>query len=139
MLIIVRGLPGTGKTTFAKKIKTMLEEKGNAVSHFENDMFLIDENGRYFWDEEKITAAVEWCQANTALKLIEGHIVIVSNTYLRFWQLVKLLEIASNLKVPVEIYRCCTEYGSTKRIPKTAMTAMRSKIEDIVSEHKVYD
>ncbi len=51
-LYIVRGIPGSGKSTFAKTL---------GGQHYEADMFFIDENGVYNFDFTKIKDAHQWC------------------------------------------------------------------------------
>ena len=56
VLFIVRGLPGSGKTTLAKSLGSV---------HFEADMYFMEGN-EYKFDITKIKKAHEWCQ-NTLL------------------------------------------------------------------------
>ena len=53
ILYIVRGIPGSGKSTFAKTL---------GGQHFEADMYFIDESGNYKFDITEIKLAHEWCQ-----------------------------------------------------------------------------
>lgn len=137
MLVIVRGLPGSGKTTYAKYLAKLLREKGHGVSHFENDMYFVDGNGNYKYEDSKKRKSIEWCLANMALRLVAGDIVIVSCVFSRFRQITRLLEVAGNLDLPVEIYRCTGEYNSTHNVPKAIVENMRANFEDIVNEIKV--
>ena len=53
-LTLIRGVSGSGKSTFAKTL--------NGI-HLETDMYFIDPvTGEYNWDGEKIKQAHEWCQ-----------------------------------------------------------------------------
>lgn len=51
ILRIVRGLPGSGKSTFAKKF---------GVAHFEADMYHIQDD-EYKWIGSRTKLAHEWC------------------------------------------------------------------------------
>jgi adenylylsulfate kinase-like enzyme len=51
-LVLIRGLPGTGKSTRAKKMRDHL--------HLEADMFLMVD-GVYVYDQSKVRAAHEQC------------------------------------------------------------------------------
>lgn len=55
-LTIVRGLPGSGKTTLAKNLT-----KDNGV-YFESDMF-FSQDGTYVFDAYKLKDAHAWCKA----------------------------------------------------------------------------
>jgi hypothetical protein len=53
-LILLRGLPNSGKSTAAKLF--------NKDPHFEADMFFLDANGDYEFDITKIKEAHNWCR-----------------------------------------------------------------------------
>jgi tRNA uridine 5-carbamoylmethylation protein Kti12 len=52
ILYIVRGIPGSGKTTFAKSLNCPV---------FEADMFFVNSQGIYNFDYTKIKDAHAWC------------------------------------------------------------------------------
>lgn len=60
IVYFIRGLPGSGKTTFAEDIESYIDD---AVIHIEADMFFTDDNGKYVWDAGKLDLAHEWCRA----------------------------------------------------------------------------
>ena len=51
-LILVRGIPGSGKSTFAKSL---------GGTHFETDKFFMVD-GEYKFDGTKIKEAHKWCK-----------------------------------------------------------------------------
>ncbi len=76
-IIIIRGLPGTGKSTLAKKL---CEEYAHC-QHFETDEFFITESGEYAWSASKIGEAHDWCK-KSAEHAFRQHIVpVISNTF----------------------------------------------------------
>jgi predicted kinase len=71
-LIIVRGIPGSGKSTFARIL-------GRAVCTA--DDFHTDRNGNYNWKPENVGRAHGWCQRKCERFLKAGiDRVIVANT-----------------------------------------------------------
>lgn len=78
-LMLLRGLPGSGKSTFAKLFKT--------IEHYEADMFFMRGNG-YEFDGSKLKEAHAWCQdlVLMAMKRSEPSIV-VSNTFTQEWEM----------------------------------------------------
>jgi len=78
-LILLRGLPGAGKSTLAKAFKTW--------EHYEADMFFMRGNG-YEFDATRLKEAHQWCQDLVwmAMKRDEPTIV-VSNTFTQEWEM----------------------------------------------------
>ena len=78
VLIILRGLPGSGKTSFAKYMFS------NNV--FEADQYFVDSDGNYNFDATKLHAAHLNCQKRVEdlMKISEttqyGSEIVVSNT-----------------------------------------------------------
>lgn len=80
-LVIVRGLPGSGKTTFARAyMKDRVE--GPAVLLAVDDYF-IDSLGRYIFEPDRLRGAHTYCQERTFDVLAEGKTAIVHNTFTR--------------------------------------------------------
>jgi site-specific recombinase XerD len=76
-LVLVMGLPGSGKTVIAKKLAS---EKG--LIHIEADQFFIDnDTGEYTFDHSLLETAHKWCLAETKRLLDEGQRVVVANTF----------------------------------------------------------
>ena len=79
-LILLRGLPGSGKSTAAKLFDKAL--------HFEADMYFLDADGNYQFDASKIKNAHNWCRDSVMDAMKEGHpIVVVSNTFTQEWEM----------------------------------------------------
>ena len=80
-LILLRGLPGSGKSTVAKLF-------GDSLYHYEADMFFMDEKNNYNFDSTKLKDAHNWCRHKTMDAMKEGHpLVIVSNTFTQEWEM----------------------------------------------------
>lgn len=75
-LYLIRGIPGSGKTTYAKTL--------GIEDHYEADMW-FDENGGY--DPEKMKDAQAWCQRKAIEAMQLGRDVVVSNTFTRLWEM----------------------------------------------------
>ena len=58
-LYIVRGIPGSGKSTFAKK----LLQQGKVQQHLEADEFMTDKNGDYKFDPTILQKCHQQCQS----------------------------------------------------------------------------
>ena len=119
-LILIRGLPGSGKTTLAKKLSKQLKAK-----HFEADMYFENESGEYVFDGTKLTDAHEWCFQQTRKWLGKGNTVIVSNTFVRHWEIKRYLQYCEKKGIEVEIKVCREEYQSIHDVPLATVENMR--------------
>ena len=86
VLFIVRGIPGSGKSTFAKTL---------GGQHYEADMFFIDEDGNYKFDGTKIKDAHKWCQSFVETDMVlEYPRIVVSNTFTQEWEMKPYMDLA---------------------------------------------
>lgn len=83
-LVLVRGIPGSGKSTFGKLI---------CNQYVEADMF-FDIDGEYMFDPTKLKEAHEWCKNKTEDWMKQGWNVAVSNTFTQEWEMEPYFELA---------------------------------------------
>lgn len=72
-IILICGLPGSGKSTAA------LKYVGQGFAWYEADMFFVKDNV-YSWVPSLVPTAHQWCQKNTEKAMQEGKNIVVSNT-----------------------------------------------------------
>jgi len=85
-LYIVRGLPGSGKSTFAKSI-------AKSYQIFEADQYFM-KGGKYKFDPTKLKDAHNSCKQRVANRMKESLInsiffrnIVVSNTFTQDWEM----------------------------------------------------
>jgi predicted kinase len=86
-LTLLRGLPGSGKSTFAKQI-------WNEYAICEADKYFVDkESGEYRFDASKLKEAHSWCKNEVEIRMIDNQInsqyyaeIVVSNTFTQEWE-----------------------------------------------------
>lgn len=135
-LIIIRGLPGSGKSTFAEDyiniFGELLEKNGHPTVHIEADMFFVDVMGNYNYDASKIKDAHDWCQEQTKKFLNNGIDVIVSNTFTRKWELEPYMKMVD--PEDIIIYTMTDNYGNIHGVPPEVIEKMKERWEDIPGE-----
>ena len=92
ILVLLGGIPGSGKTTLAELFDKLLNSH---VDTFSTDEFFTDENGTYTFNGNKIKDAHEWNASRTEQAMICSpaevnktvtHVVIVHNTFAELWE-----------------------------------------------------
>lgn len=122
-LVLIRGIPGSGKSTMAR---SMIE-----YEHYEADMFFTDNNGAYNYDRDKIKDAHEWCQRETFKALASGKRVVVSNTFTRRFEMEPYFEMAKTFGIEPNIIEATGQWDSVHNVPKETIEKMRARFEKI--------
>ena len=122
-LILVRGLPGSGKSTYAQEIRY------DNIWSIEADMFFMVE-GNYKFDMSKLKYAHAWCQGITSNFLNQGESVVVSNTFTTMRELKPYLDMAKDFNVTVEVVECRGDYGSIHGVPEETLMKMKIRWEE---------
>lgn len=93
-LILLRGLPGSGKSALAE----LLSEKGKYPVHA-IDQYFTDKNGNYLFRFEENHLAYTQCEMQTR-ESMEKRIekVFVDNTFTLEWELEPYFKMAADLK-----------------------------------------
>jgi predicted kinase len=127
ILFIVRGLPGSGKSTFAKTL---------GGKHFETDnFFMVD--GEYKFDVTKLKAAHEWCQnsVNTAMILNIttdlNSTIVVSNTFTQEWEMKPYFDMAETYGYRVFTLIVENRHGGVNQhgVPEDKLEIMKNRFE----------
>ena len=122
-LTLIRGLPGSGKSTMARQIAA---ETG--ALHVEADM-RVNYSQKFYPDAVRMAHAI--CQSQARHELVYGGSVVVSNTFTRQWEMQPYLDMARKYGVQVEIITSSGDYGSIHDVPDEAIQAMRERWEEV--------
>lgn len=126
MLYLIRGLPGSGKSTIASKLAA---NRLNTVHLEADDFFMMD--GVYTFDPKKLSEAHKQCKERTERFLSCGYDVVVANTFIRYTELVPYIDIARRLKQDIVLIRATGNYKSIHNVPEHTIERMRRDWDSI--------
>ena len=123
LLILIRGLPGSGKSTIAKKLA--LKE-----NHLEADMFHMC-GDCYVFDRDNLGKAHDWCRLETERKMRDGKTPIaISNTFTKNSELKEFLELAKQYEYNYQIITIeNVPFDSRHGVPKEVIEKMKNRFE----------
>jgi predicted kinase len=125
-LILLRGVPGSGKSSFAKSISTAL------TGHVEADMFFM-KDGEYKFDITKLKEAHAWCQ-NQVRQWMGPHgldDIIVSNTFTQEWEMEAYYKLAKEHGYVVFSLIVENRHGGVNQhgVPDDKLQAMKDRFD----------
>ncbi|HCG7935015.1 TPA: ATP-binding protein [Vibrio parahaemolyticus] len=126
-ITLIRGIPGSGKTTMALEMDAALVEA---------DQFFVNKNGEYHHDRRFIKDAHEWCQMEMKRLLLAGNDVVVANTFIKKWEIVGYLKAVQSLglDLDIEVLEARGEYANVHGVPKDIVCRMKRQYEPFVLE-----
>ena len=121
-LLLIRGLPGSGKSTYARTLTD--------YTHFETDMYFCL-SGESKWVGSEIARAHRWCQAKVYEALKEGKNVVVSNTFTKKWEMETYFEMAKELGISISVKEMTGKYANVHGVSEEHIQKMKSRWEKL--------
>jgi predicted kinase len=132
ILYLVRGVPGSGKSTFAKHI-------WNEYSICEADQYFVDKTTKeYKFDYTKIKDAHAWCQEQVEVRMKDNQVneqyypeIVVSNTFTQEWEMEHYFKLAKKYGYKVFSLIVENRHGgvNTHGVPDDKVQIMRDRFE----------
>lgn len=129
-MILVRGLPGAGKSYLAHTLIGW-------YMHVEADMFWINDQKQYEFDIKRIGEAHAWCQNKAYELLTSGFNVVVSNTFTTKKEMRPYFEMAREFDCVPQVVLVQGQYGNIHNVPQEALDRMAARFEYDIKE--LYD
>ena len=128
-LLLVRGHPGSGKSTFAQ---AHTAQTLNCV-HVENDQFLTQDDIYTFSLENHVKAKQKALDAATQA-LAEGKNVVVSNTFTTLAEMAPYLALTDNVAV-VEMFH---DFPNVHAVPEAVVAAKKAAFEPFEGAQQIW-
>lgn len=121
MLYLIRGIPGSGKSTYAKSLGCLVVEA---------DMYSV-RDGKYDYDHSRIGDAHDWCLNMAKMAIDNGFDVAVANTFAHYKFLDPYIQYANLNKVPFKIIKCIGNHKTIHPVPKKVIETMKETWENL--------
>jgi predicted kinase len=109
-LILLRGLPGSGKSTFAE----LISEKGRYPVYSIDSFFTNPETGNYSFDFSKNYLAYKNCEEQTLSAMRNGkEKIIVDNTFTIEWEMEPYFKMASEFSYRIFVLTVENRHGNS--------------------------
>lgn len=125
-MILVRGLPGSGKSTVAKNLIGFYQ-------HIETDMFWMV-NGEYKFDFNRLGEAHAWCLSQTRDMLVRGWSPVVSNTFTTVKEIRPYFELAKEFDIVPQVITCQSGFKNVHDVPEATLAKMKARFAWDLSE-----
>lgn len=120
-ITICRGIPGSGKSTFAKTLGGI---------HIEADQYFVGTDGNYNFDGSKIKNAHAWCLDSVKTNMAAGRDkIVVSNTFTQEWEFQPYLELAKEYGYKTFTIIVENRHGNTNEhnVPEDKIEQMKNR------------
>lgn len=129
VLTLVRGLPGSGKTTFAESVF-------GTENVYSADKFFEDLAGNYNFNPNEIRYAHSWCQQLVNQRMLsdiesDTSIIAVANTFTQEWEMERYTELAKEFGYIVHSIIVENRHGNKNvhDVPDAKVEQMRNRFE----------
>lgn len=122
-LILLRGLPGAGKSTFANYI-------WESKAIFEADKYFYDDKGNYKWNGDLLEQAHQWCQKGVEDAMVDNFgEIIVSNTLTTEKEIEPYMVLAEKYGYSVVSLVVENRHGNSSQhnVPEDALIKMKNR------------
>lgn len=129
-LILLRGIPGSGKSTLGEVILNCPQSTTNMV--LSADDLFTDSSGNYNFDSSRIKEAHNLCQQKCAEKMKLGlYKIVVANTFTQEWEMTPYYEMAERYKYRVHSIIVENRHNSINvhNVPEEKLLQMKDRFE----------
>ena len=129
-LILLRGLPGSGKTTLAKIILQLRSTDEPEI--LSADDFFEDKEGEYNFDPTKLKEAHNYCQFRCSERMRQQKArIVVANTFTQEWEMDEYFKMAERYNYRVHTVVVENRHGNENvhGVPEDKLKQMKNRFQ----------
>jgi predicted kinase len=129
-LILLRGLPGSGKSTFGSTILQL--PNNNPQEVLSADDFFVNNEGEYIFDSTKLKEAHNFCQFRCSERMRQGIArIVVANTFTEEWEMEEYFKMAERYNYRVHTIIVENRHGneSIHGVPEDNFKKMKKRFQ----------
>lgn len=118
-LILIRGVPGTGKSTLARAI---------CANVYETDDFFVNSSGEYHFDPTNLSSYHRLNQVRVKQGMNAGQeTIVVSNTFSQVWEMQPYIDMARESDYELIVIALVGLHPNVHDVPQTVIDAMTER------------
>lgn len=121
-IVLIRGLPGSGKTTMARQFTL------DGYNHYEADQY-FERDGQYQFNPSELPKAHAWCLSQVKESMACGVPCVVANTFTRRWEMQPYIDAAKGAGFHVRVIEARGEWENCHGVPADAIERMKARWE----------
>ena len=133
-LYIIRGLPGSGKSTLGAKLATTTRmynsftNSWTTTHSYAADDWFTDKEGNYNFKPDELTEAHEDCQARVHAAMM-GQVgsISVCNTFTQFWEAEPYVKLCEQYGYTPVVLECQSQFNNVHDCPEEKITEMADR------------
>jgi len=142
-LYIIRGLPGSGKSTLGESLASFTNHLSNfkplhdrpkgtydVHSYAADDWFTDSKTGKYNFNPKELPDAHEDCRARVMGSMMGNvKIICVCNTFSQAWEAEPYFKLCEQYDYTPVVIECQSQFGNIHDVPQESIDAMKERWE----------
>ena len=136
-LYIIRGLPGSGKSTLGDKLAGSYVDYhpkfgGPKCYNYAADDWFTDKDGNYCYVPEEIDEAHEDCRSRVmgAMMSTSADNICVCNTFTQAWEAEPYFKLCESYGYTPVVIECQSQFGNIHGCPESKVQEMKDRWDD---------